>query len=142
MVISIRKVAKLATLLPLFSICASVFADESKQWLFEIRYSIAGISQTIPTQQHNQCLSPAAPVPDISRPGYECRSSNQSWFGKTLVWQVDCSNEWERIQGTGRVNFDKEKAAGDIHLQIINPSSPPEYMVLSVQGKPLGACTK
>lgn len=117
-------------------------AAESTQWLFDIRYTVTGISQILSAQQQNQCLSTATPMPDISRPGYECKSSRHIWFGKTLIWQVDCSNEWESIQGTGRVSFDKEGAAGDIYLQIINPTNPPEYMVLDIQGKPLGACKK
>lgn len=140
MVIRVRKLINLAALLvPLF-ISNSIFAEESKQWLFDVRYSIAGILQTIPAHLQNQCLPVAAPVPDISRPGYECKPRKSSWFGKTLVWQVDCSNEWESIQGTGRVLFDNDKAAGDVHLQIINPNSPPEYVVLDILGKPLGAC--
>ncbi len=133
--------AKLVGLIA-FLLSNTAFAGESKQWLFDLSYSVAGIASTVPIHTKDQCAADALPIPDISRPGYQCKSRARSWFDKTLVWQIDCSNDWESIQGTGRVSFDDNKAEGDIHLQIINPVSPPEYMAVAFKGKTSGVCKK
>jgi len=143
MVTYTRDVARWSGVIAFLLLGNSVFAAGSKQWLFDLSYSVAGIALTVPVHTKEQCSADAVPIPDISRPGYQCTSRRQQWFdNKTLVWQLDCSNDWESIQGTGRVNFDGDKAAGDIHLQIINPVSPPEYMAVAFQGRPLGECKK
>lgn len=117
-------------------------AVEPGLWRFDIRYDFVGIPQTFPTYQTTQCLTPQSPIPDISRPGHECSTQLRGTFGQIQTWQIDCSTEWESAQGMGRVTFDGEKAHGDVHIQVLSPTSLPEFMVFYLEGQRLGDCKK
>lgn len=121
--------------------CATAPA-EAGLWRFDIRYDFVGIPQTFPAYQKTQCLTADNLIPDISRPGQECKLESQRTFGRVHSWQVDCSTEWETAQGMGRITYTNGKAKGDVHIQILNPYNPPEFMVFYVEGKRLGDCKK
>lgn len=127
-------------LLALSVMNTSAFASESREWLFDIRYDIAGITETYPVYHHAQCLTDAVPMPDIANSGQHCSSRMHGRFGNTLTWQIDCSSEWEMVQGVGRVTFDKGNAGGIVHVQILSPFNGPQYMVFHIEGKAGGSC--
>lgn len=135
-----NKPARVAALLVLMVMDISVVAGEPQEWKFEIRYEIAGIAGTFPAYHREQCLSNVAPMPDITTPGQQCSARVHGWFGDTLTWQVDCSSDWEIVQGVGRVTFDKGRAGGDVHFQILSPGNAPEYMVFHIEGASGSSC--
>lgn len=109
-------------------------------WEFAIRYDFIGVPQKLPEYVNKQCITEAAPVPAISREGQECTDRVQGRYGRTFTWQVDCSTEWEMVQGMGRIHYDEDGATGDVHLQVINPYNPPQPMVFYLRGQRLGDC--
>ncbi len=109
-------------------------------WEFSIRYELIGMPQKLPEYVSKQCITESAPVPSISREGQECAERMQGRFGHTFTWQVDCSTEWEMVQGMGRIHYAGKEASGDVHLQVVNPYNPPQPMVFHLNGKRLGAC--
>jgi hypothetical protein len=109
-------------------------------WEFDIRYDFIGIPQHFPEYAKKQCISTAAPVPTISRPGQECGDRLQGRFGQTFTWQVDCTTEWEMVQGMGRSHYLGNQAIGDVHLQVLNPFNPPQPMLFRLRGRRLGDC--
>jgi hypothetical protein len=114
---------------------------ETGLWEFAIRYEFIGVPQHFPEYVKKQCISAAAPVPAISRPGQECKDTLQGRFGQnTLTWELDCSTDWEMVHGMGRIHYDGAKASGDVHLQVLNPYNPPQPMVFRIKGKRLGNC--
>ena len=109
-------------------------------WEFNIRYELIGVPQKMPEYLSKQCITESAPIPAISREGQECTERVQGRFGRTFTWQVDCSTEWEMVQGMGRIHYAGKEASGDVHLQVVNPYNPPQPMVFHLNGKRLGAC--
>lgn len=121
----------------------SVEADEALNeglWEFDIHYNFIGVPQHFPGYVNRQCINVATPMPTISRPGQECNDSLQGRFGRTITWQVDCSTEWEIVNGMGRIHYMEEQAIGDVHLQVINPYNVPQPMLFRIRGKRLGDC--
>lgn len=109
-------------------------------WEFDIHYDFIGVPQSFPGFVTRQCITEAAPIPSISRPGQECTESLQGRFGRTFTWQLNCSTEWEMVHGMGRVHYMGDRATGDVHLQVVNPYNPPQPMLFSIRGKRLGDC--
>ncbi len=109
-------------------------------WEFEITYDLIGVPQTFPGYSVKQCLDEASPFPNISRPGNPCQAQLQGHFGHTYTWTLNCSDDWEMVQGMGRMHYQKEKARGDVHLQILNPQNSPQLMAFSIKGKRTGSC--
>ena len=136
----IKKSKVLAVLPALMVMGSSAVAKEPQEWLFDISYDIAGIAQSFPAYHHDQCITDAAPMPDITNAGQKCSSRIHGRFGNTLTWQIDCSSEWEMVQGAGRITFEDGSAGGKVHLQILSPFAAPQYMVFTIEGKPAGSC--
>lgn len=111
-------------------------------WKFDVSYDLVGIPQTFPGYTIQQCLDDGTPFPTISRPGHECQMQMQGRFGRTYTWMVNCSNDWEMVQGMGRIHYRREEAKGDVHLQILNPHNPPQMMVFHMEGHYLGPCVE
>lgn len=109
-------------------------------WQFNVRYDFIGVPQHFPEYQVTQCITDAVPIPAISRTGQECHDRLQGRFGRTFTWQLDCSTEWEMVQGMGRIHYTREEAASDVYLQVLNPYNPPQPMVFHLHGKRLGEC--
>lgn len=135
----IRKL-QIGTALVALMMGASAYAMEGQEWNFNVRYDIAGITQTLPAYHRQQCLTEATPVPDISLPGQQCKTHVHGRFGNTLTWRVDCSSDWEIVQGVGRITFDGGRAGGDIHVQILSPSDVPQNMVFHIEGRTVNSC--
>lgn len=110
------------------------------KWEFEVWYDFIGVPQRFPSYSKTQCVTRADPLPRISRPGHECFQRMQRQFGRTYTWFVNCSTDWEMVQGMGRVNYWKDRAQGDVHVQVINPVNPPQPMIFHIRGKRLGEC--
>jgi hypothetical protein len=111
-------------------------------WEFAVDYDLIGIPQTFPGYTIKQCLDETTPFPSISRPGNECQMQMQGRFGHTYTWMLNCSSDWEMVQGMGRIHYQRDTARGDVHLQIINPQNPPQAMVFHLKGRRLGPCEK
>ena len=111
-------------------------------WEFDIKYDLIGIPQTFPGYTVKQCMDAKTPYPSISQPGREdeCQAQMQRSFARTYTWMMDCSSDWEMVQGMGRIHYYGEKARGDVHLQILNPHNPPQSMVFRIKGRHLGEC--
>lgn len=133
-----QRVGTLCALLlsPLISFAES----PSGSWRFDVEYELIGIPQTFPSYQITQCLNMNTPYPNISRPGHECQLQLQGRFGRTYTWMVNCSTDWEMVQGAGRIHFNGKQASGDVHLQILNPHNPPQHMVFHIKGQHQGNC--
>jgi hypothetical protein len=117
-------------------------AMEPGSWAFDIEYDLIGIPQTFPGYTVTQCIDDTTPYPSISRPGHECQMQTQGHFGRTYTWLVNCSSDWEMVQGAGRIHYYQETARGDVHLQILNPHNPPQPMLFRIKGRHLGPCDK
>jgi hypothetical protein len=109
-------------------------------WEFEVEYDLIGIPQTFPRYSVKQCMNEANPFPNIARSGDECQMQMQGHFGRTYTWMVNCSTSWEMVQGMGRIHYFRDRARGDIHMQIINPHNPPQSMIYRIKGRYLGEC--
>ena len=107
-------------------------------WEFDVDYDLIGIPQTFPHYTITECISDEHPYPTISRPGDECQSLPQGQFGQTYTWSMNCSTNWETVQGMGRMHYFRNRAHGDVHLQIFNPQNPPQMMVFRLEGKYTG----
>lgn len=136
----IRNPARGSVLLALLGIASSSYAMDPAEWSFDIRYNIGGVAQPLAAYHHEQCLTEAAPVPDIAKPGQSCSTHLHSRFGNTLTWQIDCSSDWEIVQGVGRLSFEDGHAGGTVHLQILSPVNAPQQMVLNIEGRAAGRC--
>lgn len=134
----------LLTLLAMSS--ASALAERQTMvpgsWEFDVEYDLAGAPQPFPGYTVKQCIDNATPFPSISRPGNECQMQMQGRFGRTYTWMLNCSSDWEMVQGMGRIHYLQNTARGDVHLQIINPHNPPQSMVFHLKGRRLGPCEK
>ncbi len=113
---------------------------EEGKWEFEIWYTFIGVPQHFPSYTKTQCISKEDPIPQISRPGHECSRKLQGEFSSTYTWLVNCSTDWEAVQGIGRVEYAGGLARGDVHVQVINPVNPPQPMVFYVRGERVGSC--
>ena len=122
------------------TVAASPFMLNSGSWEFDIKYDLIGLPQTFPGYSQTQCIDSSSPFPSINRPGNECRAQLQGQFGNTYTWTLNCSDDWEMVQGMGRVHYQQETAHGDIHLQILNPHNPPQMMEFSFKGRRVGEC--
>jgi len=109
-------------------------------WQFDVSYDLIGVPQTFPSYSITQCLDENSPFPSISRPGHECQMQMQGHFGRTYTWMVNCSSDWEMVQGMGRIHYFRDHTNGDVHLQILNPHNPPQMMVFHLEGRYLGPC--
>ncbi len=110
-------------------------------WEFDVNYDLVGLPQSFPGYTITQCISDEAPFPSISRPGNECQMQLQGRFGNTYTWTLNCSDEWEMVQGMGRIHYADGKARGDVHLQVLNPQNPPQMMVFEITGRRNGSCS-
>lgn len=113
---------------------------EEGLWEFDVRYDFIGIPQHFPGYTVRQCISTDTPYPSISRPSQECDEFLQGRFGRTFTWQVNCSTEWEIVQGMGRIHYLGELAQGDVHIQVSNPFNPPQPILFRLRGERLGPC--
>lgn len=109
-------------------------------WSFDVEYDLIGIHQEFPGYTINQCIDSNMPYPNISRPGNECGMTMQGRFGRTVTWMVNCSTDWEMVQGMGRMHYHRDRAQGNIHMQILNPHNTPQSMVFRIRGHYLGPC--
>lgn len=109
-------------------------------WEFDIEYDFIGVPQHFPSYKIRKCVTAADPAPTISRPGQSCNEVLQGRFGRTFTWQVNCSSEWEIVQGMGRIHYIGERARGDVHVQASNPFNPPQPIVFRIRGERLGVC--
>ncbi len=109
-------------------------------WEFEVSYDLIGIPQTFPGYTVKQCLDTTTPFPNISRPGNNCQTQLQGRFGRTYTWMLNCSDDWEMVQGMGRIHYRQGEAHGDVHLQILNPHNTPQLMKFRIKGKRTGPC--
>ena len=130
-----------AALIPLQGQAVTPFTLEQGQWEFEISYNLIGVPQTFPIYSLSQCLDNTTPFPSIDRPGNECEAQLQGHFGNTYTWTLNCSDDWEMVQGMGRIRFMGEEAHGDVHLQILNPHNPPQMMEFTFKGHSTGRCS-
>lgn len=112
------------------------------EWEFSVQYDLIGVPQRFPSYTVRQCLSEEKPYPEISRSGSGCVNKLQGHFGRTITWTLDCSTEWEMVQGMGRIHYWMDSAIGDVHLQVLNPHNPPQPMQYHMEGKYLGECPK
>jgi len=127
----------------LLFVCLPLQAEMTVQegmWEFDIRYDFIGVPQHFPSYKVRQCISNNAPMPSISREGQNCTDKLQGQFGRVYTWEVNCSNEWEIVQGMGRIQYVGEKAQGDVHVQVSNPYNPPQPMVFHLNGQRIGQC--
>ena len=138
----IKKARLLMALSALIVIEASASASEPQEWLFDIRYNISGITESFPAYHRAQCLTDSTPMPDIATSGQQCTTRIHGRHGNTLTWMIDCSSEWEVVQGVGSVTFDAGKAGGDVHMQILSTSGAPQYMVFHIEGRAGGSCDR
>lgn len=111
-------------------------------WAFDVHYDLIGIPQHFPSYRVKQCISADAPIPKISHPEQQCKERLQGRFGHMYTWQVDCSNEWEIVQGMGRIHYLGDHALGDVHIQVSNPFNPPQPILYRIHGEWLGKCDK
>jgi hypothetical protein len=121
---------------------AAMASEESYEgsWKFRVHYDLIGIPQNFPGYTTVQCITQATPFPNISRQGNECETMLQGRFGSMVTWTVNCSDDWEMVQGMGRITYHQGKAQGDVHLQIINPHNSPQMMEFTIEGQRLGPC--
>ena len=117
---------------------AQPFAPGS--WEFDVSYDLIGVPQTFPGYTIKQCLDETNPFPNISRPENPCQTQLQGRFGHTYTWTLNCSDDWEMVQGMGRIHYNQELAEGDVHLQILNPHNSPQIMEFHIKGKRSGSC--
>jgi hypothetical protein len=113
---------------------------EEGLWEFDVRYDFIGIPQHFPSYKVKHCVSADSPIPKIARPGQNCTDSLQGRFGRTFTWQVNCSTEWEIVQGMGRIHYLGDHAQGDVHVQVSNPFNPPQPILFRIRGERLGDC--
>ena len=111
-------------------------------WTFEVSYDLIGVPQTFPGYTVTQCLDEASPFPNISRPANPCQTQLQGRFGQTYTWTLNCSDDWEMVQGMGRIHYSQGQAEGDVHLQILNPHNTPQLMEFRIKGKRSGPCVR
>ncbi len=109
-------------------------------WRFNIEYELVGLPQKFPAYQFEQCLDSGPPIPNINRPGNECKVELQGIFDTLHTWTLDCSDDWEMVQGMGRINYTGSGARGEVYLQILNPHNPPQIMSYTINGTHLGRC--
>jgi hypothetical protein len=121
---------------------AEVEAVIAGDWEFDILYDLVGLPQSFPGYTTTQCISDEVPFPSISRPGNECQMQLQGHFGNTYTWTLDCSDDWEMVQGMGRIHYDNGEAKGDVYLQILNPHNSPQMMVFEISGRRKGPCNR
>lgn len=140
MSVSITNLTSCAALLVLLVTTPPGYALQPQQWVFATRYEMDGVAQPLAAVRSEYCLSDAAPIPDIALPGQECSSHLHGRFGDTLTWQLDCSSDWEIVQGAGRLTFKEDIAQGELHLQILSPVDTPQQMVLRLEGRAAGRC--
>lgn len=114
---------------------------EEGLWQFEIDYQIVGAPR-LPGQRYasNRCLTRDDPYPRIEREGQECRLSRQPPVGRSLSWSVNCSSDWEMVNGQGRMHYVRDHGSGDIRMQIHGQASPPYEMVFHLRARRIGAC--
>lgn len=123
--------------------CAEKDTIHAGQWDYSIEYHITGIPQSFPAYQLSSCLDEEKPIPTITRMGQECSVSHSSRFGNTVSWALDCSSEWEIVQGVGRIHFFPDDTFhGNINLQITGSTFPPRMMMMRLDGKRVGECVK
>jgi len=118
---------------------AEMFFQEGL-WEFDISYDFIGVPQHFPSYKVRQCMTAEAPMPSISRPGQICRDRLQGEFGRTYTWEVNCSTDWEIVQGMGRIHYLGDRAQGDVHVQVSNPYNPPQPIVFHLRGARMGVC--
>lgn len=134
-------ILSMTLLSPMLGMASPQSEFEHSQWEFEISYSLIGVPQTFPIYKLSQCIDSSSPFPSINRPGNECKAQLQGEFGNTYTWSLDCSDDWEMVQGMGRIHFMGGEAHGDVHLQILNPHNPPQIMEFLFKGKAIGGCS-
>lgn len=139
-----KRVLKLSFLGLLLMSSANVLADRigltPGSWEFDIEYDLMGIPQTFPRYTITECISESNPFPNISRQGDDCQMQMRGRFGRTYTWMLNCSSSWEMVQGMGRIHYFRDRAHGDVHLQIINPQNPPQHMLYRIDGRYQGEC--
>jgi hypothetical protein len=144
--LSMKQHTAIALLTTLSMFSAGALAERQDMvpgnWEFTIDYDLIGVPQTFPSYTVRQCLDKNTPYPSISRPGNECETQMQGHFGHTYTWMLNCSTDWEMVQGVGRMHYLRDTAHGDVHLQILNPHNPPQPMVFHIKGHYLGPCEK
>jgi len=137
------KTGAIITLLAFFPLLVQAQSElQEGKWTFTINYDFIGVPQHFPQYTKTQCITREHPLPEISRPGHECNRQLQGRFGRTYTWQLNCSTDWEMVQGLGRVHYWGDVAQGDVHLQVINPFNPPQPMIFRIKGKRLGECDR
>ncbi len=116
------------------------FMPKEGLWRFTVSYRLMGIPQEFSDYQIEQCLSPSDAIPHIERHTECSHTPHHGFMPQPLLWFVDCSSDEELVHGQGRLHFMGDRAHGNVFMQVLANTNPPQAMVFELEGRYVGAC--
>ena len=117
-------------------------------WGFELqdgKYEITskidmpGMPMQTPPVTITQCLTQQDPVPNQSTGDQPCKIIEMKTEGKTVTWKMECTQQGQKMQSTGKMVYYGNHFEGTTHTSM-GPRSGNMTITTVVSGKRIGPC--
>ena len=105
------------------------------------KVEIPGMPMQMAPVTVTQCLTKQDPVPNQSTASQQCNIINMKTEGKTVTWKMECTQQGQKMQGSGKMAYYGDRFEGTINTKM-GPQSGNMTITTVVNGKRIGACRR
>jgi len=98
-----------------------------------------GMPMQIPPVTVTQCITNQDPLPNQSTAGQQCNITDMKTEGKTVSWKMECSQQGQKMQSTGKMVYYGDHFEGTTNT-MMGPQSGNMTITTVINGKRIGAC--
>ena len=103
------------------------------------KVEMPGMPMQIPPVTVTQCITNQDPLPNQSTAGQQCNIIDTKTEGKTVSWKMECSQQGQKMQSTGKMVYNGDRFEGTTKT-IMGPQSGNMTITTVIKGKRIGAC--
>lgn len=103
------------------------------------KVEMPGMPMQPPPVTVTQCLTQQDPVPNQSTGGQQCKIIEMKTEGETVTWKMECSQQDQKMQSTGKMVYYGNRFEGTINT-VMGPRSGNMTITTVINGKRIGAC--
>lgn len=130
-----------STLVCMVFFVTSAWGVDLQDGSYEItsKVEMPGMPMQMPPVTVTQCLTQQDPVPNQSTAGQHCNIIEVKTEGKTVTWKMECTQQGQKMQGTGKMVYYGDRFEGTINTTM-GPQSGNMTITTLINGKRIGAC--
>ena len=91
---------------------------EEGNWEITTKMEMVGMPFAMPPTKHNQCMTKKEAIPDQSRKGQDCTTTDQKMTGDTVSWRMQCKDKDGLTEGEGKITYAGKSYDGAMQMKM------------------------